>query len=97
MNEQVLSDDQIETAVEELNVAWSAIPGQGLVRVFETSNFAEGLALVNEIAKVAEAQNHHPDVTLRYNEVELTTTTHSASGVTQKDIDLAKSIDKLTT
>lgn len=95
MSEQVLSDDQIESAVENLNVAWSYIPGQGLIRVFETSSFGEGLRLVNQIASVVEKHNHHPDIALRYDEVELVTMTHDAGGVTQRDIDLAAAIDNL--
>jgi 4a-hydroxytetrahydrobiopterin dehydratase len=65
------------------------------VRVFETSNFGDGLRLVNQIAGVAEKQNHHPEVTLRYDEVELTIVTHDVGGVTQRDLDLARTIDTI--
>ncbi len=95
MSEQVLTDDQIETAIENLNVAWSYIPGQGLVRVFETSSFGDGLRLVNQIASIVEKQNHHPDITLRHDEVELVSMTKDAGGVTQRDMDLAAAIDTL--
>jgi len=95
MSEQVLPDDTIENAVDKLNVAWSYIPGQGLVRVYETASFADGLRLVNQIASVAEKRNHHPEVTLRYDEVELTSMTHDAGGVTQRDLDLAEALDRM--
>lgn len=96
MNQQVLPDEQIERELKQLNVAWSHIPGQGLVRVFQTSNFGDGLRLVNVIGKVAEQQAHHPDALLRYDEVELTLTTHDAGGITMADIELAKAIDDVT-
>jgi 4a-hydroxytetrahydrobiopterin dehydratase len=93
MNERVLSDADIETQVAKLDVAWAHIPGQGLIRVFETHDFAEGLALVNKIGQIAEQLGHHPEVVLRYSEVEVTNFTHDAGGVTAKDMELAEAID----
>ncbi len=96
MNEEtLLSDEQLETALKSLHVAWSAIPGQGLVRVFTTNGFNQGVALITQLAEIAEAHNHHPELHLTYDELEVTLTTHSAGGVTQKDIELAQAIDTL--
>lgn len=94
MNDQILSDEQIEAEVAKLNVAWSHIPGEGLVRVFETQGFAEGLALVERIGGVAERLTHYPEVTLRVDEVDVTAFSAEAGGVTQADIELAKAIDQ---
>lgn len=94
MNDHVLPDAQIETEVGKLNVAWTHIPGEGLVRVFETQGFAEGLSLVERIGGVAERLQHYPEVTLRNDEVDVTTFTPDAGGVTQADLDLAKAIDE---
>ncbi len=96
MSEQVLSDERIEAEVAKLNVGWSHIPGQGLVRVLPTHDFAEGLAMVDKIGQAAEQKGHHPEVTLRYSEVEITNFTHDAGGVTQLDIELAQAIDDAT-
>lgn len=93
MDDQVLPDAQIETEVNKLNVAWTHIPGEGLVRVFDTAGFAEGLALVERIGGVAERLQHYPEVTLRNEEVDVTVVTADAGGVTQADVDLAKAID----
>jgi 4a-hydroxytetrahydrobiopterin dehydratase len=94
MNEQALSDEHIEAEVAKLNVAWTHIPGEGLVRVFETDGFAEGLALVEEIGGVAERLTHYPELTLRSDEVDITAFTIDAGGVTAQDIELAKAIDE---
>ena len=97
MNENnVLTDDYIETEVAKLNVAWAHIPGEGLVRVFETENFAEGLALVARIGKAAEGVGHYPEVALRPDEVDVTAFSVDAGGVTQADLDLAKALDKIS-
>lgn len=94
MNDQILPDAHIETEVNKLNVAWTHIPGEGLVRVFETKGFAEGLALVERIGGIAERLQHYPEVTLRNDEVDVTTFTADAGGVTQADVDLAKAIEE---
>ena len=49
----------------------------------------EGVAFANRVADAAEASNHHPDMILGYKRVVVILTTHSAKGITQKDIDLA--------
>jgi 4a-hydroxytetrahydrobiopterin dehydratase len=50
---------------------------------------------VNKIAEVAEQANHHPDITINYNEVGISLSTHSESGVTEKDFWLAEAIDRI--
>ena len=94
MNDQLLTDEQIEAEVANLNVGWSHIPGEGLVRVFETAGFAEGLALVERIGGAAERLTHYPEVTLRHDEVDVTAFTAELGGVTSDDIELAKAIDQ---
>jgi 4a-hydroxytetrahydrobiopterin dehydratase len=59
------------------------------------ADFAAALAWVNRVGALAEAQNHHPDIAISWNRVTLTLTTHSAGGLTSKDLDLAAAIDAL--
>lgn len=91
----LLNEDQIETALKGLDTAWSALPGEGLVRVFETGSFQAGLVLLTRIAALAEQQDHHPDARLSYNQLEITLTTHDAGGITEQDVVLARAIDAL--
>jgi 4a-hydroxytetrahydrobiopterin dehydratase len=68
-----------------------------LTRTLERADFPEALALILEIAKLAEAANHHPDIDLRYRTVHLRLTTHSAGDhLTAKDYDLAQKINDLS-
>jgi 4a-hydroxytetrahydrobiopterin dehydratase len=62
-----------------------------------TKDFAAGLALVDRIGAAAEAANHHPDLDLRYNAVEVRLTSHDEGGVTERDLDLARTISSLAT
>jgi 4a-hydroxytetrahydrobiopterin dehydratase len=61
----------------------------GLEQTFELSSFPEAIAFVNRVADLAEAENHHPDVTIAYKKVTLRWTTHSEGGITDRDRDLA--------
>ena len=75
-------------------MAWETVDGK-LVRVIKKKNFVEALALVNRIGEVAEAANHHPDICIHWNEVELTLWTHDTGTITEKDDALAAQIDEI--
>ena len=59
------------------------------------SGFPEAIAFVNEVAGLAEAAGHHPDIDIRYNRVRLVLVTHDAGGITEKDTGLARRVDRL--
>jgi len=67
---------------------WSEIDG-ALEREFELSDFRHALAFVNRVADLAEAANHHPDISVHYKRVTLRWSTHSAGGITDRDLELA--------
>lgn len=57
------------------------------------SPFLQGLFFIERIAALAEALNHHPDITYQYNSVSVRLTTHDSGGLTELDVKLAKQID----
>lgn len=59
---------------------------------YTTPDFATALELVNKIGALAEAADHHPDITLKWGSVELVLSTHSAGGLTEQDVELARQI-----
>lgn len=64
-------------------------------RTFQFKDFPGSIQFVNGLAKIAEEANHHPDIDIRWNKVTLVLSTHDAGGLTEKDFDLAKKIDRL--
>lgn len=72
---------------------WSVTAG-ALQRTFKFENFRESMAFVNRVAVLAETAQHHPDILVRYSKVTLTLSTHDAGGISQKDFDLAREIDR---
>jgi 4a-hydroxytetrahydrobiopterin dehydratase len=67
-----------------------------LRREFEFANFVEAFAFVTQVALIAQRQDHHPDISISWNKVTVATTSHDAdSTITDRDRQLAASIDKL--
>jgi 4a-hydroxytetrahydrobiopterin dehydratase len=64
-------------------------------RTFQFGDFKEALGFVNRVGESAEEAGHHPDIDIRWNKVTLTLSTHSEGGLTQKDLDLANTVDTL--
>jgi 4a-hydroxytetrahydrobiopterin dehydratase len=88
-----LTESEIEAAVT--TVSWQR-EGDELVRTFTLSDFAEALAFVNRVGALAESMDHHPDISIHWNRVELRVSTHSAGGLTDADFELARAVDALS-
>ena len=66
-----------------------------LTRQFKFSDYKETLDFVNKVAKIAEKQNHHPDITFGYNTAKVSITDHEKGGVSDKCHKFMKEVDKL--
>lgn len=86
-----LSEQEINEKLESLE-GWT-YTDNSLHTSFEFENFKEAFTLMTRIAFEAEAQDHHPDWTNVYNQLEISLSTHDAGGVTEKDFKLAKAIE----
>ncbi|WP_433154960.1 4a-hydroxytetrahydrobiopterin dehydratase [Actinomadura nitritigenes] len=74
--------------------AWSR-HGDEIRREVKASSFAEGIAVVDDVARAAEEADHHPDIDIRWRTLTFALSTHSAGGLTGKDFDLAAVIDRI--
>jgi 4a-hydroxytetrahydrobiopterin dehydratase len=88
-----LSKDEIRQTLKKMP-EWS-LAGNAIHKKFSLKSFMPAIAFVNKIAEAAEQANHHPDITINYSQVSVSLSTHSESGVTQKDFQLAEAIDKI--
>ena len=89
----VLDPATVDASLAE-GLAWERQGGQ-IVKTHRGKDFAEALAYVNAVGALAEEVNHHPDIEISWNVVTLRLSTHSAGGITQLDLDLARRIDAL--
>ena len=73
---------------------WTVENGE-LIKVFELGSYADHLAFVNAVGRIADRLDHHPDIVLTYPSVQFALSTHSEGGITKKDTDLAAKIDQV--
>jgi len=66
-----------------------------LTRTAELASFPAAIAAVDRVAVVAEELDHHPDIDIRWRTLTFRLSTHSAGGVTQRDVELARRIDAI--
>jgi len=89
-----LNESDIGNALKLLK-DWKQVDNS-IVKTFKTKGFPQTMGLVTAIGAFCQQHDHHPDyLTMKYSSVEVSFSTHSAKGITQKDFDIAKDIDSL--
>ena len=88
-----LSDIAIQRELGNLP-GWSR-RGEVISKTYQFKSFLAGIDFVVAVAKAAEAADHHPDIDIRYTKILCSLSTHSAGGITQKDLDLARQMERL--
>jgi 4a-hydroxytetrahydrobiopterin dehydratase len=88
-----LSQEQLARHLASLP-GWQ-VEGRELVRSFVFSSYREAVGFAVQVALLAERLDHHPDLLLSYKKVTVRCTTHSASGITEKDLHLAGQISAI--
>jgi 4a-hydroxytetrahydrobiopterin dehydratase len=88
----LLTEEEIASALGA--VEWSR-HGDEIEKTVVLADFAAAMAFVNRVAAAAEAHNHHPDMAISWNRVELRLSTHDSGGLTALDFALARAVDAL--
>ncbi len=89
----VLTEGEIRDALKTLP-GW-ALQDRCLVKKFLFATYMDGIRFVEMAAVDAESRDHHPDLLVRYQDVTVFLSTHSAGGVTRLDVESAGAIDRL--
>lgn len=90
-----LKPEEIQPFHEELGTSWEVIDHRKLKKSYKFKNFSQALAFVNDIGRVAEEENHHPDIFLSWGLVSIEIFTHKIQGLSENDFILAAKIDAL--
>ena len=93
MKDRAFSDAEVRERLGSVP-GWTHA-GNAIERRFATEGWPATLMLVNAIGFLAEAADHHPDLSVSWGRVEVRLSTHSAKGITGKDFALAREIDRL--
>jgi 4a-hydroxytetrahydrobiopterin dehydratase len=88
---EVLGDEEINAALGALT-GWER-DGDALVRTVELADFPQAIQVVARVAEIAENDNHHPDIDIRWRSLTFRCSTHSDGGITAKDVSLAGEIN----
>jgi 4a-hydroxytetrahydrobiopterin dehydratase len=95
MPQAKLNEDERRSALAELS-NWAPTPGRDAIRrVFVFRNFSEAFGFMARAALSAEKLNHHPEWSNVYKTVDVTLSTHDVDGLTELDLKLARSMDKI--
>lgn len=83
-----------------ITAALSTLPGweqhgTAITKTWKFKTYLEGIDFVTQVAKAADALDHHPDLHVGWRKVQATLCTHVANGLTEYDIELARQIDKV--
>ncbi|MGE0142254.1 MAG: 4a-hydroxytetrahydrobiopterin dehydratase [Planctomycetota bacterium] len=90
---QLLRPDELARFLVE-HPRWTA-DADAICRALEFADFVEAFAFMTKVALYAEAHNHHPDWRNVYRRVEIRLSTHDAGGITERDLDMARGIERL--
>ena len=89
----LIEQKQLDYFIEK-NPSW-IIDNKTIKKEFKFYNFIDAFGFMSKVALLSEKMDHHPDWQNTYNKVKINLTTHDKGGITNNDIKLAESIDKL--
>jgi pterin-4a-carbinolamine dehydratase len=95
MSDKPLTDEQIRTGLRGLD-GWSHADGV-IRRVYQTDGWRASMLVANAIAFICEAADHHADLLVTWPKVAVSLSTHSAGGITAKDLEVAGLIERQVT
>jgi 4a-hydroxytetrahydrobiopterin dehydratase len=85
----VLSEDEVESGLPD---GWTYEDDE-IVRIYEFDEYLRGVNFAQLVGEIAEVQDHHPTIVIRYGELEIRLSTHEAGGVTDRDLEMARVIE----
>jgi 4a-hydroxytetrahydrobiopterin dehydratase len=88
-----LTQEEIKTRLNDLD-NWNLIENK-IEKEFNFESFENAMDFVNAVAKIANEEDHHPDILISYKKVVLSLITHKKGSLTEKDFDVAFKIEKI--
>ena len=86
----------VKEKLKQLHLDWTLNPSSDHIqRTFKFDHYYETIAFANSVACVAHQHNHHPEMLISYNRLDIDYSTHSANGLSELDFKCARSIDSL--
>ena len=90
-----LNSEEIESLKKEVGNEWQVVNNEKIKKEYPFENFKRGMAFAQNVATIADKENHHPDLHIHYKTVEVELSTHKIGGLSANDFILAAKIDEL--
>lgn len=97
-----LNKEQYSAFLKQLKLSWEVIGGKKgkrssmkIRREFKFNTYMEGLEFAQKVGKIAEEQDHHPNIHIYYKKVVIDLTTHNIGGLSENDFIIAAKIEDL--
>lgn len=91
-----LNKEEVLKYVTLIKSSWDvSLDNKAISMKFKFKDFKEAMMFINKVAYVAEEQGHHPDISVSYNKVDISLTTHAIKGLSVNDFIIASKIDHL--
>lgn len=89
-----LEGEPLRELAAQLSEGWNLVNEHHLEKAYSFNDFAEALDFTNRVGRIAEEQNHHPDIYLAYGKVTVQIWSHKIDGLTESDFILAAKCDR---
>ena len=90
-----LSHEEIEEFQKNLIIKWEVVADTKIFKKFTLKDFDQALEFINKVGAIAKEEDHHPNIHMYYNIVEIELWTHKIGGLSQNDFIIAAKIDEI--
>lgn len=90
-----LGVEEVKSYMSELKTDWEVLDDKKITREFKFKDFKEAMVFVNKVADITNQEDHHPDISIHYNKVEILLWTHAISGLSENDFIVAAKIEQI--
>jgi 4a-hydroxytetrahydrobiopterin dehydratase len=90
-----LNAEEIEYFKKKVRNDWKVVNNMKIRKEYPFENFKRGMAFAQNVALIADKEDHHPDMCIHYSSVEVELSTHNIGGLSENDFIMAAKIDEL--
>ncbi|MCB0284504.1 MAG: 4a-hydroxytetrahydrobiopterin dehydratase [Calditrichaeota bacterium] len=94
-NVEPFDKNKIEKFKSKVSEDWDVIDNKRIKKDYRFNDFKEGMNFAQKVAKIAEEEQHHPDMCVHYGSVDVQFTTHAIGGLSENDFIMAAKIDQV--
>lgn len=89
------TEKEINEIKDKIDKKWEVVDNKKIKRDYSFDDFKESMSFVNQVADIAEEDQHHPDFKVSYDSVTIELTTHAIGGLSENDFIIASKIDNI--